>query len=139
MKTWLRPTPDTKFSIDAEWWEKENKDIRLFVREFLCPECMETIAQDPDLDEIDWVDPDTGEVSRVDALWNSVQTCCSLRPGFIGPSTPFLESIFRTFVANGNQPLSIKELYELLDRNPPESVLRMLTAGRIYLGIRPAI
>jgi len=75
----------------------------------------------------------------VDALYHSIQTCCSLKPGYITPTTPIVESIFRTFVANGNQPLSIRELYELLDRRPPEVLLRILTAGPIYLGIRPVM
>jgi len=139
MKKWLKPTVDTKFRIDFRWWEKENRNLRLYLKEFLCPECREAFGQNQDVTEVDWVDPDTGEVSRVDALYHSIQTCCSLKPGYITPTTPIVESIFRTFVANGNQPLSVRELYELLDRRPPEVLLRILTAGPIYLGIRPVM
>ncbi|MGC9360975.1 MAG: hypothetical protein ACP5G7_11500, partial [Anaerolineae bacterium] len=88
---------------------------------------------------IDWVDESTGEVRRVDGLWHALNTCCSTRADYITPSTPIIESIFRTFLANGNTPLSIRELYELLDRRPPETILRMLTAGKVYLGIRPVM
>jgi len=28
----LRPTIDSKFHIDFKWWEKQNKDIRVFMR-----------------------------------------------------------------------------------------------------------
>ena len=137
IKRWFEPTLSTKFWIDRGWWEKSNKNIRLFLHEFLCPDCHSALALDQETLEIDWVDPDTGEVRRVDALWHSVQSCCSEKPDYITPSTPFVESVFRTFAANGNQPLSVTELYELLDRRPPAAILRMLTHGRIYLGIRP--
>ncbi|MHB0856334.1 MAG: hypothetical protein ACYC5M_02045 [Anaerolineae bacterium] len=135
---WHRPTVETKFHIDMEWWRANKRDIRVYVREALCDECREQYESFMDVGEIDWVDEDTGEVSRVDGLWESLRTCCSGKPSYINPSTPIVESVFRTFLANGNKPLSIRELYELLDRRPPETLLRMLTGGQVYLGIRPA-
>jgi hypothetical protein len=112
--------------------------MRLYLREMLCASCR-TILSDPQAMsvEIDWVDDQTGEVMRVDGLWHSLRTCCSTMPGYITPNTPIVEAVFRTFLANGNKPLSIRELYELLDRRPPQTLLRMLTAANIYLGIRP--
>lgn len=138
MARWSRPTVDTKFHIDMEWWEKqEGRDLRLHIREALCDECREALGTHENLENVDWVDEDTGEVTRVDALWHSIRTCCSLKRDYITPTTPIVEAVFRTFLANGNKPLSMKELYELLDRRPPEVLLRMFTAGPVYMGIRP--
>lgn len=133
---WHRPTVDTKFHIDMRWWEESNRNIRVYMREALCDECRNDF-DGGDAGEIDWVDEQTGEVTRVDGLVHALRTCCSMKPGYITPSTPIIDAVFRTFLANGNRPLSVRELYELLDRRPPEVLLRMLTAGQIYMGIRP--
>ena len=135
---WQRPTVDTKFHIDMEWWREPQRDIRLYIRDALCSECRAEYGENyRELQEVDWVDEQTGEVMRVDALWHAVCTCCSLKPDYITPNTPIIDAIFRTFLANGNKPLSVRELYERLDRRPPEVILRILTAGPTYMGIRP--
>lgn len=135
--TWQRPTVETKFHIDMEWWEENHRDIRVYILDMLCPECRLAHPTVDNTSEVDWVDEETGEVTRVDSLWHSLRTCCSKRPNYITPDMPIIEAVFRTFLANGNKPLSVKELYELLDRRPPEVILRILTAGTIYMGIRP--
>ncbi len=136
---WQRPTIDTKLHIDMEWWEHNELDFDFYVREALCDECRADFEDYRNIGEIDWVDEDTGEVARVDGLWHALRTCCSSKPGYISPNTPIVEAVFRTFLANGNQPLSASELYERLDRRPPATLLRMLTGGPVYLGIRPAV
>jgi hypothetical protein len=133
----LRPSVDTKFHIDFSWWAKQNKDIRVFMRELLCPESLEAAAAAPDKQLVDMVDPETAEVTRADALWEAIRACCSLKPGYIAPDTPILDGIFRVFLANGNQPLSIRELHERLDKRPPDVILRLLTRGQVYMGIKP--
>lgn len=133
----LRPSVDTKFHIDFSWWEKQNKDIRVFMRELLCPECFEAATAAPDRQMVDMVDPDTAEVTQVDALWEAIRACCSLKPGYIAADTPILDSIFRVFIANGNRPLSIRELHERLDKKPADVMLRLLTRGQVYMGIKP--
>ena len=35
----FRPTVDTKFHIDYDWWEKSGKNFRLYLRDQLCDEC----------------------------------------------------------------------------------------------------
>ena len=135
----LKPTPDTKFAIDMRWWERRDDNFRLHLRDALCSECQQAYESVQDVGDADWVDPDTGEVTRQDALWYSLRTCCSLKPDYIGPDTPIIQSMFRTFLANGNQPLSPKELYERIDRRPPEVLLRILTKGQLRMGIRPAL
>jgi len=133
----LRPTVDTKFHIDLSWWGKQNKDIRIFMQDILCKECREDLSDPSEAKIVDMVDPETAEVQQVDAMWEAIRACCSLKPGYITMDTPLLESIFRVFLANGNKPLSVRELHERLDKKPAETILRLLTKGRVYLGIRP--
>lgn len=135
---WQRPTVDTKFHIDMGWWQANDRDIRIYMRDVLCDECKTLYAESyRDSDKVDWVDGQTGEVSRVDGLWHCFRSCCGLKPGYISPSTPIIDAIFLTFLANGNEPLSIVELYERLDRRPPATLLRILTAAKVYMGLRP--
>ncbi|GAI07324.1 unnamed protein product, partial [marine sediment metagenome] len=43
-------------------------------------------------------------------LLTTIKDCCSKTPGFITDKLPILGSIFRLFLANGNQPLDVEEL-----------------------------
>jgi hypothetical protein len=133
----LKPTVDTKFHIDLNWWQRQNKDIRIFLLDVLCEECRGELGDLAEERIVDMIDRDTAEVKRVDATWEAIGACCSVHPGYITMDTPLLESIFRVFLANGNKPLSLRELHARLDRKPPETILRLLTKGRVYLGIRP--
>lgn len=132
----LRATVDTRFHIDLSWWEKQNKDIRVFLKDLLCAECRDDVGDLSDVKIVDMIDPETAEITRMDAIWEAIRACCSLQPGYITLDTPLLEGIFRLFLANGNKPLSVLELHGRLDKKPPETILRMLTKGRVYLGIR---
>ncbi len=132
----LRATVDTRFHIDLSWWEKQNKDIRVFLKDLLCEECRDDVGDLSDVKIVDMIDPETAEITQIDAIWEAIRACCSLQPGYITVDTPLLEGIFRLFLANGNKPLSVLELHGQLDKKPPETILRMLTRGRVYLGIR---
>ncbi len=135
---WSRPTVDTKFHIDLDWWQaQEGRDLRVYMREALCDECRAELGESGQDENVDWVDEETGEVNQVDAVWHSIRTCCSLKKDYITPNSPVVDAVFRTFLANGNKPLSMKELYELLDRRPPSMLLRIFVGGQLYMGIRP--
>jgi hypothetical protein len=134
---WQRPTLDTRFHIDTNWWEEHGRDIRIYMRDLLCEECRPTLGSMPVDQLIDAVDPDTGEVRQVDALWDTVQSCCAQKADYLNDDAPIVDAIFRALVANGNKPMTIRELHALVGRRPPETLLRTLTAGEIYLGIKP--
>ena len=139
MAGWFRPTMDTKFHIDMNWWEEQGLDFRFYLRETLCDEHRQEFSRFDSVGEIDWVDDETGEVQRVDALWHTLRTCCSLKQDYITPNTTLVDGVFRTLLANGNKPMTMRELYELLDRRPPETFLRVFTSGKVYMGIRPVM
>ena len=50
----FRPTADTKFHIDYDWWEKSGKNFRLFLRDQLCEECRERFADHHNTENVDY-------------------------------------------------------------------------------------
>ncbi len=136
MAKWIKPTIDTKFRIDFDWWKEKEENFRIYLWSHLCPDCQEVYGSHRDTEEIDWIDPETAEVTRVDALWHSLQTCCSTKPDYITEYTPIMDAIFRLFLANGNAPLSPLAIYELIGRQSPSTILRMLTHGSTHRGIK---
>jgi hypothetical protein len=136
MAKWVRPTIDTKFHIDFDWWEEEDRNFRVHLLSHLCSECQERYRNYEEAELIDWIDADTAEVTQVDGLWHSLRTCCSQKPDYTNEHTPLTTAIFRTFLANGNEPLTPLELQERLHRSA-ETILRTIGGIRVYNGIKP--
>jgi hypothetical protein len=136
MARWTRPTLNTKFHIDFDWWEQDQRDLRVYLQQHLCNECRTVYTSHLGSETVDWVDPETAEVKPVDGLWHALRTHCSSLPDYITEATPLTNAVFRTFLANGNEPLTPVELGAALNR-PPSVVLRVLGRGRIYDGIKP--
>jgi hypothetical protein len=61
---------------------------------------------------------------------------CAKEPSFITEHTSVVEGVFRTFLANGNTPLTPVELSEHLGKSP-ETILGTLSGQRVYKGLRP--
>ena len=133
---WVKPTVDTKFHIDREWWEEKGRNFRVHLLSHLCADCQARYKNYQEAEVIDWVDADTGEVSQVDGLWHSLRVCCSQKPEYVDDLTPLTTAIFRTFLANGNTPMSPRELGEALNR-PAETILRTIGGFNVYNGIKP--
>jgi len=136
MARYVKPTLDTKFHIDFDWWQQRGQNLRVYLYSHLCPECRAKYADSPP-EEIDWVSPDTGEVRRVDILWHVIQSHCSQQPDYITEHTPLTAAIFRIFLANDNMPLTPTGLYQILGRKSPTLILRTIGGRQIYKGIRP--
>jgi hypothetical protein len=139
MVKWIKPDLETKFHIDFDWWERKGRDLRVYLQSHLCPECKVIYTNHRGSEEVDWIDPETAEVTRVDALWQSLRTHCSQKPDFITENTPLTDAVFRVFLTNGNTPLSATELHELLGRHTAETILRTLGGRKIYKGIKPVL
>jgi len=135
--TWLKPTLDTKFHIDFSWWDQSGRDFRLHLRDNLCEECRSRFPSHLGTELVDWIDPETAEVKRTDALWQCLQTYCANYPEYINQTLPLTTAVFRAFLANHNQPLSAKELHERIPWKLPETILRTLSGGQAHMGIRP--
>ncbi|MEJ2446966.1 MAG: hypothetical protein P8Y37_03400 [Anaerolineales bacterium] len=133
----LKPTVSTPFHIDFDWWKEHDRSWRVNLRSCLCEEHQAMYADLSGDEKVDWIDPETAEVQRVDGLQHTLSSHCAKQEQFITEQTTLTEALFRTFLANGNQPLSPDELAELLDRQPTK-ILQTVSGTRVYKGIRPA-
>ena len=122
--------PKTQWSIDFDWYKQNNRSISALVLSYLCPSCAKKLSAE-------------GKETSEDVLLSTIKDCCSLAPGFITDQSPILESIFRLFLANGNQPLDSEELGRQLSelragdsyRTTPEILSRLLKKEQYY-GLR---
>ena len=135
MVRWAKPTLDTKFWIDFDWWKENNRDLRVYLQQHLCKACRGVYTSHLGSETVDWIDPDTAEVTPVDGLWHALRTHCSSQPDYITDATPLTNAIFRTFLANGNTPLTPVELGTKLNR-PPSVILRVLGRGQVHNGVK---
>ena len=134
---WKRPTVNTQFHIDWDWWVTSEQNYRLYLHDQLCEECRHRFPSPFDVEEVDWVDPNTAEVTRTDALMMCLRTQCAQDPDYINATTPLAAAVFRVFLINHNKPLSPNELYELLPWRPANTILRVIGSRRAHYGIRP--
>jgi hypothetical protein len=138
MGVWKRPSLDTKFHIDYDWWVSTGRDIRVAVRGQLCADCQSRYPDHRNTEAVDWVDPDTAEVVRGDALLQCLRSECAQKPDFIGRANPLITNVFRLFLLNGNQALTPVEMHEKVPWATSETILRTLSGGTVYMGLRPA-
>ena len=132
----IKPTLQTPFHIDFDWWQKSERDWHVYLRSLLCPEHQEVFADVQEGEMIDWIDPKTAEVSPVDGIQHTLMTHCARRPEFVTEQTAMVEAVFRLFLTNENMPMTAEELGSLLNR-PPTTILRTLSGPRVYKGLRP--
>ena len=131
-----RVTADTKFFVDYDWWDESNIDLKTYLFTRL------GIGQDADLDseidEIDMVDPATGEVRRVDGFQYMIQSYFTELPENFFTQTSFVDAVFCVLLANANQPMTAQEIAEKVEK-PVSMVIRTLSGPKIYQGIRPIL
>ena len=116
-----------RWFIDLDWHQQNSRSFFVLAQDCLCPKCRERL---------------TGEISAADLLV-TIKDCCSKTPNFITDKLPILESIFRLFLANGNQPLGLEELGTQLSewrggdtyRTSAEILSRLLASAQHY-GLR---
>ncbi|MBI5951715.1 MAG: hypothetical protein HY865_08655 [Chloroflexi bacterium] len=132
----LKPTTKTPFHIDFDWWKKNERDWHVFLRSLLCPEHQEAFAEVEEGEMIDWIDPRTAEVKSVDGVQHTLISHCASLPEFTDSHTALVEAVFRTFLANGNVPMSAEDLSKKLER-PANTILKTISGPRVYRGLRP--
>jgi hypothetical protein len=134
----LKPTKDTPFHIDFEWWKQNESDWHVFLRSLLCPEHQDLFAHVEEGEMIDWIDAATAEIHQVNGLQHALMSHCALQPDFDSSHTALVEAVFRTFIVNGNEPMSANELGRKLGR-PADTILRTIAGPRVYRGLRPFV
>jgi len=111
--------------IDLDWYQQHNRPFLSLARDYLCNKCREKL---------------TGKIITVGKLLANIKSCCGRSEDFIGGELPITESIFRFFLANGNQPLSLNELGQQLSklrngdtlRTTPEILSHLLSNDQYY-------
>lgn len=132
----LKPNTQTLFHIDFAWWKQNEREWRVFLRSLLCAEHQEMFAETEENQMIDWVDAKTAEVRPVDGLQHILMSHCARNTDFLNEHTTMVEAVFRTFLVNGNTPMSAQDLSSRLNR-PADTILKTLAGPRVYRGLRP--
>lgn len=132
----IKPTNNTPFQIDFDWWRENDREWRVYLRGLLGPEQEARLSEISGDEMVDWVDPKTAEVRRVNVLQFLLMDHYASKGAAAEEGMSLVESIFRAFLANGNQPLSSEDLGAMLER-PAQTILRTIAGARVYRGIRP--
>ncbi len=134
----IKPTLDTPFHIDYEWWARQELDLNIELLSHLCPEHRAAYSGQPLTNKIDWVDWITGEVKQVEGLQYIIAKHCSKEPGYIKQASTLVEAVFRVFLSSSNKPHTPRELALRLNYDP-DQVLRVLSGRNVGKGIRPIL
>ncbi len=129
-----RATPDTRFYVDYSWWEKSNLDLKTYLHTRLS--ITEGVSFESDIEEVDLVDPETGEVRQVDGFQYALQNYFSQLPGDFTDRTSLVDAVFCVLLANANQPMSAQAIADRIHRHP-DIVLKTIGGPHVYQGIRP--
>jgi hypothetical protein len=131
-----RPALETKFHIDFDWWDESDLDLKTYL--FSRLEIGDESTLDLGVDHVDLVDPETAEVRQVDGFQFALQTYFSQLPDDFAQQSSLVDAIFFVLLANANKPMSASELAQSVGRDP-DMVLKTISGGRIYQGIRPIL
>jgi hypothetical protein len=130
MESMSNNQPGGRWFIDLDWLEQNKRSFFALAQGCLCPQCGERLEEGKK------------EISAADLLAN-IKDCCSKTPGFVTDRLPILESVFRFFLANGNQPLDLAELGRQLAKwrgDAPQrtsvEVLSRLLSHDLHYGLR---
>jgi len=120
---------EQRWFIDLDWFERNARSFSALAERSLCSKCRKRLK---------------GDKLSDDEFFANIKDCCSGATGFISGATPIMESVFRLFLANGNQALDIIELgRQLSERRGVDTyrtsieVLPRLLSHDQYYGIRP--
>lgn len=129
-----RPSLETKFHIDYDWWDESDLDLKTYL--FSRLNIGDESAFDLGIDKVDLVDSETGEVRQVDGFQFALQTYFNQLSDDFAQQTSLVDAIFFVLLANANKPMTASELAVKVNRDP-DMVLKTISGTRIYQGIRP--
>lgn len=132
----VKPSVNTPFHIDFDWWKQHDSNWRIYLRSCLCAEHQAVFADTDAETLVDWIDPNTAEVQSVDGLQHVLITHCARQLDFLTNYTTLVDAVFRTLLANGNTPTTPAELSQVTGR-PANTILATLAGPTVYKGLRP--
>lgn len=120
--------------IDFDWWEQSNLDLKAYLLSRFS--LGDETALEAEFDQVDLVDPQTGEVHQVDGFQYLIQAYFHRLPEDFIAHASLVDATFCVLLANANQPLSANEIAQRIDRQA-DVIVRTLGGAKIYQGIRP--
>jgi hypothetical protein len=125
-----RLTTKSKFYIDLRIWEQSGRNFRQEVYDALCDECKQMYSLEQD-QVVDHVDPETGEVKKLDVLLDCASAACTDSATFLSPKMPLTRAIFRAFIAAGNAPQSAEDIFVRIKKGSPSIILKELLSQQM--------
>lgn len=124
--------PLTRWFIDSNWYLEHGRSISALLQGCLCDDCCKKLSKE-------------GSPTSDTELLGQIRECCRQSDGFITGQMAIMESLFRLFIAGGNEPMTVEEMGRQLSerrggdlsRTSEEVLLRLLKNDRYY-GFRPA-
>lgn len=122
---------EAKYFVDPQWYDERGLVFNVVAQARLCSSCSTKLGSFVE-ERYPVIDPKTKRVTfeyrRVPYAANPlpiIRDCCSRARDYITPDTPLMEAIFRVFLANGNQPMTVSTVREhLLTYLPEMAALR---------------
>jgi hypothetical protein len=135
----IKPTLNTQFTVDMEWWQDPpapDVDLRRYLLTHLPADQQdESLLADSDA-QVWHVNPVTGRATQVDPLGYALLKAAD-DPYFLDPALSIIDRIFRVFIKNDYTPMTPVQLAEALGEPNPRSILTLLAGKVTYKGIRP--
>lgn len=132
----VKPTLETRFQVDYDWWERSQEDLHHYLLSHLSPEQRIQLGEMEEDEMVDHIDPETGEVHRMDALQLALHEAAQ-SPEFIDEHTSLVDAVFRALLKFNNRAMTPVELAQETGRDA-ETILKTIGSRRVYKGIRPA-
>jgi hypothetical protein len=86
-----------RWAINVDWLTANSRSLTAMASGSLCAKCRKKL-------KVDQREAKAGDILK------AIKSCCAKSPDFITLGMPLQESMFRVFLANGNQPLTLDEL-----------------------------
>jgi len=109
-----------RFFIDLSWYEQNGRSFCAMAQGRFCPSCQGKVGTRTE-ERLQTVEKKTNrvvyevrEVGFGDQPMAVIRGCCSKQRNYITPETPVLESVYRVFLTNGNQPATLERVREQL-------------------------
>jgi hypothetical protein len=122
---------EARYFVDPQWYDERGLVFSSVAQARLCYSCASKLGTEVE-ERYPVIDPKTKRVTfefrRVPYAANPlpiIRDCCSRARDYITNETPLLEAVFRVFLANGNQPMTVSTVREhLLTYLPEMAALR---------------
>jgi hypothetical protein len=115
------------YAIDMDWYREKGRSFMSLATRRLCPSSQKRVPK------------------TESTLFKTFKQCCSKSEHYVEPTMPLLEIIYRIFLANNNQPQSLKQLNEKLlrfsnssndNRDISIAKLKQIISNDRYYGLR---